>query len=77
MAAKTIKLSVVLRELDVKLNTGGNPKTFAIKFVKKNGELMYYHRIYPWRSDNNFPNKFVFSQLKHVLENVDHCQRNN
>lgn len=44
MAAKTIKLSVVLRELDVKLRPDGNPKTFAIKFVKKNGELVYYHR---------------------------------
>jgi hypothetical protein len=61
----------------VKLRPDGSPQIFAIKFVKKNGELAGKHRIYPWGSDNNFPNKFVFSQFKHVLENVDHCQRNN
>ena len=44
MSVTKIPLSVVLRELDVKLRPDGNPKTFSIKFVKKNGELVYYHR---------------------------------
>ena len=44
MSVTKIQLSVVLRELDVKLRPDGNPKTFSIKFVKKNGELVYYHR---------------------------------
>lgn len=41
---KAIKLSTVLSELDEKILPGGNQKTFSIKFVKKNGELVYYRR---------------------------------
>lgn len=44
MSATSIPLSVVLREMDEKTRPNGNPKTFSIKFVKKNGELVYYHR---------------------------------
>ncbi len=44
MSANSIPLSVVLRELDEKILPGGNPKTFSIKFVKKNGELVFLHR---------------------------------
>ena len=41
---EAIKLSIVLSELDEKILPGGNQKTFSTKFVKKNGELVYYRR---------------------------------
>ena len=41
---EAIKLSTVLSQLDEKLGPDGNPNTFSIKFVKKNGELAFYNR---------------------------------
>ncbi len=41
---EAIKLSSVLAQLDEKLDPNGNPNTFSIKFVKKNGELAFYNR---------------------------------
>ncbi len=41
---EAIKLSTVLAELDEKMLPDGKQKTFSIKFVKKNGELVYYPR---------------------------------
>lgn len=39
-----IKLSIVLRELDEKILPDGRQKTFSIKFIKQNGEIVYYPR---------------------------------
>lgn len=39
-----VKLSTVLRDLDEKILPDGTQKTFSIKFVKKNGEIVYYPR---------------------------------
>jgi len=44
---EAIKLSTVLSQLDEKLSPEGNPNTFSIKFVKKNGELVFYNRCIP------------------------------
>ncbi|MEN8225497.1 MAG: hypothetical protein ABFS05_09080 [Bacteroidota bacterium] len=41
---EAIKLSTVLSELDEKVLPDGTQKTFSIKFIKKNGELVYYPR---------------------------------
>ena len=41
---EAIKLSTILAELDEKVRPDGSQKTFSIKFVKKNGELVYYPR---------------------------------
>ena len=41
---EAIKLSTVLAELDEKILPDGTQKTFSIKFIKKNGELVYYPR---------------------------------
>ena len=41
---EAIKLSTVLSELDEKVLPDGTQKTFSIKFVKKDGELVYYPR---------------------------------
>ena len=41
---EAFKLSTVLSELDEKVLPDGTQKTFSIKFVKKNGELVYYPR---------------------------------
>lgn len=40
----TIKLSVVLADLDSKLTPTGKPITFSIKFIKKNGELVFIRK---------------------------------
>ena len=39
-----IRLSQVLAELDEKLTPEGKSKTFSIKFILNNGELVYLHR---------------------------------
>ncbi len=41
---EAIKLSTVLSELDEKVLPDGSQKTFSIKFIKKNGEIVYYPR---------------------------------
>ncbi|NQT78052.1 MAG: hypothetical protein HQ565_10080 [Bacteroidetes bacterium] len=41
---EAIKLSTVLAQLDEKVLPDGSQKTFSIKFIKKNGELVYYPR---------------------------------
>ncbi|NQT77686.1 MAG: hypothetical protein HQ565_08230 [Bacteroidetes bacterium] len=41
---EAIKLSTVLAKLDEKVLPDGTQKTFSIKFIKKNGELVYYPR---------------------------------
>jgi len=68
---EAIKLSTVLSQLDEKLNPDGNPNTFSIKFVKKNGELVFYNRctstglnlnLKPrWRAFPNACNCFLVS----------------
>lgn len=40
----TIKLQVVLADMEEKKTPAGKIKTFSIKFIKKNGELVYVHR---------------------------------
>jgi hypothetical protein len=40
----TIKLSVVLADLDSELTPAGKPVTFSIKFIKKNGELVFIRK---------------------------------
>ena len=41
---EALKLSTVLAQLDEKILPDGTQMTFSIKFVKKNGELVYYSR---------------------------------
>ena len=40
----TIKLSVVLADMDEKKLPDGSLKVFSIKFVKQNGELVFVNR---------------------------------
>jgi uncharacterized OB-fold protein len=40
----TIKLQVVLADMEVKSNPDGKIKTFSISYVKKDGELVYVLR---------------------------------
>jgi len=40
----TIKLQVVLADMDEKTLPDGSQKVFSIKFVKMNGELVYVNR---------------------------------
>lgn len=40
----TIKLQVVLADMDEKTLPDGKQKVFSIKFVKQNGELVYVNR---------------------------------
>ena len=40
----SISRRLVLKELDIKETPSGNPVTFSIAFIKKNGERAYYHR---------------------------------
>ncbi len=44
MGQPTIKLSTVLAELDENVLPDGKQKTFSIKFIKKNGELVFFKR---------------------------------
>ncbi|PXX96907.1 hypothetical protein DF185_19905 [Marinifilum breve] len=41
---KTISLAEVVRELNETVTPEGTQKTFAIKFVKKGGEVVYLNR---------------------------------
>lgn len=40
----TIRRNLALREYDVKESPSGRPSVFSIKFVKKNGELVFVPR---------------------------------
>jgi hypothetical protein len=40
----TIKLSAALADLDSKLTPSGKPITFSIKFIKKDGELVFIRK---------------------------------
>lgn len=40
----TIKRSTVLKHFDIKETSRSYPKTFSIKFIKKNGELVYLQK---------------------------------
>lgn len=40
----TIKLSVVLADMEEKKLPDGSQKVFSIKFIKKNGELVFINR---------------------------------
>ena len=42
--ADTIRRNLALRELDIKEDTEGRQVTFSIKFLKKNGELVFLPR---------------------------------
>lgn len=44
MDRPTIKLSTALAELDENVLPDGKQKIFSIKFIKKNGELVYFKR---------------------------------
>jgi len=39
--SETIRRNLALREYDIKETPQGNPVAFSIKFVKKNGELVF------------------------------------
>jgi len=41
---ETIKLSEALSQLDEKVLPDGSQKTFSIKFIKKDGEVVYFNR---------------------------------
>ncbi|MEI7526760.1 MAG: hypothetical protein WCJ95_20595 [Mariniphaga sp.] len=41
---RVIRRHEALKEFEVKETPGGEPVTFSIKFVKKNGELVFYPR---------------------------------
>lgn len=45
--SEIIRRNLALREYDIKEDPAGNPVTFAIKFVKKNGELVFIPRGRP------------------------------
>lgn len=42
--AETIRRSLVLQEYDIKETTRGKQPVFSIRFVKKNGELVFIPR---------------------------------
>ena len=44
MSQSRIKISRVLAEMDMSVNTDGLQKTFSIRFIKKNGESIYFFR---------------------------------
>jgi hypothetical protein len=41
---KTIARNAVLRELDIKENPGGKPRTFSIRFCLRSGETVFIPR---------------------------------
>ena len=44
MANNSISLNRVLAELDISTNPDGTTKTFSIRFIKKDGESVYFLR---------------------------------